>query len=320
MALWSRIRIRLEDAARALQEHCDPDSLAKCLGEYRASLEQNELELALDALEEGLQEGCPGRDVPSACWSLLADCAELMKLADRAERLRDPARAVAAPQREGSRLYRNKLRLIEAALAELAAPQLAITRQFLAVHELAESPVALSEIRDQRGSVWIRIAGHPYWWVVQGRQEGEGWQIDWGYCSPRTRVYLAIYSQTLDPDRISGHLGLQPTEIRFRGTAISPRTPQRSHGEHRWYLASPSAQPLDWQSKLTALLEALQPVRNQLRELPADCSRQLRIVLEEYSEYPSGIQLSRSRLAELANLGLDLDVDRYCSGPPLPDE
>ncbi len=86
---WKVSRGFLEAAERVLASLCDA-RISHCLAEYRGYLEHNELELALDQLEEAaiaLDESAASR-CPPEFWEQMERAAESMKLEARAQQFR----------------------------------------------------------------------------------------------------------------------------------------------------------------------------------------------------------------------------------------
>ena len=77
---WAATRQRLDEAFRLLRSIRSDSEAERCFAWYRDELEQNELELALDALEH-LAESF---SMPANIWEAFALAAESMDLSDRA--------------------------------------------------------------------------------------------------------------------------------------------------------------------------------------------------------------------------------------------
>lgn len=81
---WKVTTQRLEEAYELLRALRSDAEATHRFVEYREMLEHNELELALEELEQLTETFTP----PPAVWEQLAVAAESMDLADRAEALR----------------------------------------------------------------------------------------------------------------------------------------------------------------------------------------------------------------------------------------
>lgn len=77
---WAITRKRLDEAFRQLRSLRSDSEAEQCYAMYREELGYNELELALDALEN-LAETSP---LPASAWEALAVAADSMDLSERA--------------------------------------------------------------------------------------------------------------------------------------------------------------------------------------------------------------------------------------------
>lgn len=77
---WAVTRKRLDDAFQLLQSIRSDSEARRCFDWYRDELEHNELELALDALEQLAESST----LPANVWEAFAVAAESMDLAERA--------------------------------------------------------------------------------------------------------------------------------------------------------------------------------------------------------------------------------------------
>lgn len=79
-ARWAVTRVRLDEALQLMQQIRGDAEAKLSYAQYQDALEQNELELALDALEH-LSESS---SLPAPIWERLAVAAESMDLLERA--------------------------------------------------------------------------------------------------------------------------------------------------------------------------------------------------------------------------------------------
>src|SRR5262245_22416820 len=108
----------------------------------------------------------------------------------------------------------------EVARAEVAAPALAVTRQFFAVHDFVRDDagrprIARIDSETQPGAfhVYFSILNQDYFYVVVVRADERGAPaLAGGYWQPRTRVYLGVYCPDLVPAEITRRLGVPPTD------------------------------------------------------------------------------------------------------------
>lgn len=208
-----------------------------------------------------------------------------------------------------------------AALAEVNSPRLAITEQFFAVHRLAEKNPVADIWRDGRHwYVSLRLHGEPYFWVAVVEQDTEGLRATWGYSIALANVYLAAYSETLTADQITAALSLEPYETRRKGDLkLGGRSPLR-FDEHRWYYRPDCPEALGFERKLARLLEDLLSRSERYRALKDELRAVVSVSLHDYAGGPSGWHLDSETITRLNDLGLQLGVDLWVSGPEMPDE
>lgn len=211
---------------------------------------------------------------------------------------------------------------IAAVAMAVDAQALAITAQFFAVHRLAEhDPVACVRHENAGWSIYLRLEEEPYFWVSHVQLRSERLEATGGFPSAFADVYLAIGSDSMDPEQISAHLDLKPSEVNRKGELIEwgGIKTTKTFEQHRWYYRPSCPEPLDFETKLSSLLDDLSPRADRYRALEDRCEGVVRVAYLEYAGDPSGWALDRRVVRELAALGLWLDVDLYVSGPDLPE-
>ena len=88
LALGWRVTCKwLRRAEAMIRQECDEEVISKWLHEFEEFIEHNELECALNMLEEACERFTPSSDV----WSLMAEAASSMKLEEQAQMLRERA-------------------------------------------------------------------------------------------------------------------------------------------------------------------------------------------------------------------------------------
>lgn len=203
------------------------------------------------------------------------------------------------------------------AIAEIESPTLAITKQFFAVHQLADEPVSYVWFEHGRGLVYLRLKGERYYWVVEIEVENETLKPVWGSPSTHAHVYAVIYSEHATAAEITGALSLQPTETKEKGAPLPGG--RRTYNEHRWYYWPNIPDCLEFEMKLSHLLADLMARVKQVHALPANCHMHINVAYYEDQDWPGGWHLDSATLRQLAELGCELDIDLYTDGPSLPD-
>lgn len=84
---WRKTCKWLREAEAMIRQECDEKTIAHWLGEFENFIEHNELECALNMLEEACDHFTPS----PAVWSLMGEAASSMKLSESAESFRKKA-------------------------------------------------------------------------------------------------------------------------------------------------------------------------------------------------------------------------------------
>ena len=173
------------------------------------------------------------------------------------------------------------------ALAEAKSPTLAITKQFFAVHRLAEEPVACVWQEHDCHWVYLRLYQERYYWIVRIELQNGHFGPTWGFHSPHATVYAAIFSQCVPAAEISAALSLPATEEKEKG-AVMPGG-RRTYDEHRWYYHPSVPDCLDFETKRKHLLSELPA--DKVQSLPEDCKVSINVAYYEYQDSPGGWHL-----------------------------
>lgn len=201
------------------------------------------------------------------------------------------------------------------AIAEVHGPTWGVTEQFFAVHQLADEPLACIRAGHDCQNVYLRVRGERYYWVVLVDCETQAPKIAGGFVSAHVNICAGVHSPNVTAAEISKALSLQPTKTQAKGDPIANGL--RKCPEHRWYYKPNVPDCLDFEAKLKHLLCNLPTAK--IRELPSTCEFFISIAYYEYQGWPGGWHLDSDMLQRLADLGGELDIDLYTSGPALPD-
>ena len=214
--------------------------------------------------------------------------------------------------------------IAEAALSEIAAPQLATTEQILAVHALAAThgvvqPISIEPRADEQAyRVSFAIADQPYFFVVLVVANASLPQAKASFIEASVHVYLAIYSKTLDPDTITQRIGITPSRTSTKGDPVRPRA-SRLYLEHRWYLTLHPDPPRALEIKLRQLLGRIVDATEAIVALAPEADVVVHIVYKGYQSWMGGVHLDPATLHQVAALGAAIDLDLYAYGPELLD-
>lgn len=129
--------------------------------------------------------------------------------------------------------------------------------------------------------------------------------------SLEVRCSLNVYSDTVDPQEVTGHVGIDPTEERIKGRPRrgNPCLPVVNH-QWIWQPDESVASRLD--DQLDAIWEALGPRASAFRDLQGRAFVQLSIwMVHKGSELSLGWVLARRHVTRVAEFGAAIDVDEY---------
>ena len=142
---------------------------------------------------------------------------------------------------------------------------------------------------------------------------------DGSYVEPHktASARLVILSGELDPDEISGLVGLSPDRSAMRGDQM--RGPRR-YPYHSWQLESGLSETANPEDHLDALLERLAPAASAIGTLvvhPQIHSVRVWLGLHIDNANP-GLSLSDSHIRRLALIGTGVEIDVYVDGEVEP--
>jgi Domain of unknown function (DUF4279) len=214
--------------------------------------------------------------------------------------------------------------ILQAAIAEISSARLGTTEQVLAVHTLARTDSQLRptyiELPDgeSRAAVYFQIVDQPYFFVVVVQANNTQLEAIASYIEASVEVYLAIYSETLDPQIITRRIGIVPSSTKTKGARLRPHDP-RTYPEHRWYFVAQPDHPSDPETKVQRLLEHIVPATDKIAALATESQIVLHIVYRGYQGWMGGLHLDTITTQQIAALGAAIDVDLYATGPDLRD-
>jgi hypothetical protein len=207
------------------------------------------------------------------------------------------------------------------ASAELREPKLSLTRQYLAVHRVAEDesgPLSAGVVVTDHGlDVYFQLVDEHYFLVLCVIADETGPSVRFCRAEAKSRVYLAITSDTVSPEDVTAMLELTPTESWHRGDpGRHDRGPERKF--HAWYFDPLGDGPGECDQKMKALLEILAGASTRISELAVRCKVCISVVYHGYQCQMWGLHWSTETVRRIAALGVEIDIDLYASGPDLP--
>lgn len=306
---WNNLSYHLTQASGLIADgQHESREMQSVINDAAHFVEHHEFELAFDLLVDFAGQQSMTGDV----WLSLGLAAKCMTFATKSKELlqRFDAGSVSDSDRDD---------LTKVTLQEISSPSLGVTEQFFSIHQLASDPIVHLSGDAERVSIWTRIRDEPFYWVQQfQRHKNSDWKPLWGYCSHHANVYLAVEHPDKHPDEITQLLGIEPDRTCEKGAPITPRDGSRVFNSHRWYLQSPAAPATDFQSQLTALLNAIKPFAAELKAMKLGGSCGIAAALYDSVEYAYGFHLNDAMIESLCAAGLSVDFDVYHSGPSLP--
>ncbi|WP_110987954.1 DUF4279 domain-containing protein [Acaryochloris thomasi] len=163
--------------------------------------------------------------------------------------------------------------------------------------------------------VYLKLRDERYYWVVMVCCDAEVPEIAGGFVSPHVKICAGVYSTDVTTAEISAALSLQPTKTQAKGDPIANGL--RRCPKHRWEYKPDVPDCLDFETKLRHLFGDLRT--EDVRALPPTCEFFISVAYYEYQGSSGGWHLDSDVLKHLAELGGELDIDLYTSGPELPD-
>ncbi|MFJ8162527.1 DUF4279 domain-containing protein [Streptomyces sp. NPDC096136] len=130
------------------------------------------------------------------------------------------------------------------------------------------------------------------------------------------RIYLRVVSETLQPEAVSRHLGVEPDESTSIGSRRRPQSPPRSHST--WIRRAGRARPEDLEPVILAwgqdFAESLG--RLAVSDDAAVCLQIVQEIRDPDDPQQMGIFLSPALLSWLAVSHASLDIDQYVYTDP----
>jgi len=215
--------------------------------------------------------------------------------------------------------------VIQVARDEVLSPKTdTYLENLLQVHKVVLNngvPVVARAIADEQANifrVFFPIEGQSYFLVVfvePNAVELVAYAADmWA----AVYVYLNILSDTLPAEKITERLRLAPTSSHREGE-LRPRSQKSIYPRHVWSLQILQNVPAEVEEKLNALLEILEPAREHIAQLAAECECWIQINYWGYQESMGVWHLPAATLRRISALGIDFGVDLYATGPKLSD-
>ncbi len=146
---------------------------------------------------------------------------------------------------------------------------------------------------------------------VHWKAVAEGWREDGCAVLPGSRVSLVLSLGDIQPAAVSKLLRMEPTRAFAKGDVLHGSSRVRDHGLWIREVDLPGWHwPEENLAELVAMLR-VEPRWQDVLELPGMQRAQVAIAYYGAVESMAGMHLDRELVAELGELGLELDVDLY---------
>lgn len=226
---------------------------------------------------------------------------------------------------------------VELARQEVEAPELGVTQQVLAVHDVRRdangrpAPLRVDDTTEKDAHfVYFGLqergpAAHaePYHLVVAiRRSDDQAPHVSWSYVELATRVYLLIASDELHPDAITARVGIRPTKTMVKGSLAGYGRAARPLEKHYWQWDALLGTPAGMEERIAALIDRIHPAVAEFSALRGSCEARLVVVLEGWAGNPQFAQpgLDAAAIGVLAAIGASVDFDIYAFGPNMAED
>lgn len=206
---------------------------------------------------------------------------------------------------------------------EIVRPNLAQTRQFLAVMDvetLDESPCIAridEDFAPDTAAVYFPIRGERFFLVVNVDTRLEG-QAEFTWVEAGHRLYLSVTSERLTFAELAALTAMKPLSGWSAGDRLDNRKHPAAFSLLKYEPIACEAYGLE--EKLDSLLTDLEKDRSGVTRLAHEAEACIAVCRHHYIDGNMGVHLERRTIDRLASLGLSLDIDTYTSGTPLRED
>ena len=209
--------------------------------------------------------------------------------------------------------------IVDAALNELRSPVLAVTNQYLAIHDVKRhngAPI-IERVDRERGDglaiVYLPVEDEQFYLAVYVREDDAG--VNSVETEPRHRVYFRATSDTLDLDRLRKMTTIEPTKQWKKGEPIGQRPITYKFSG---FDIEPNPEPDEFEDKMRKLLDVLERDASGVRALVSSANGYVQVGTQFHdgNGMLGGFHLDTDVVERMARLGLEIDFDLYCGGNP----
>ena len=216
-------------------------------------------------------------------------------------------------------MEKRHLAIMQLAIAEIKKPTFGTIERVLNVHEVAnldDSKNVYIDDSETPGNykVYFKLRKEPYCLVVMIDVKDDQILVSGSYIEGYARVYVCVYSDDLSPDEISRRVGLRPTKIIVKDTAIAEKVSKKA-AENQWFYEPQRDLPYSVERKLDYLLAQLMPFSKNIAALPPGTSPCIHICYKGYKDWMGGWHFDVNRIQQISEINAEVDFDLYASGP-----
>ncbi len=213
--------------------------------------------------------------------------------------------------------------IIQKAIEEIETKSLAVTEQFLEIHEVVYDngkPKIARIDKDKRDGIFVvyfPVKNEKFYFAVYVDTSPEI-SIRWTGTEPYNSVYFRAFSDTLSFGELSQLTTLKHTGGRSKG---DPKRPIGGTGilwKESTIFYEPDSEPDEFEDKLRKLLDFLEQDREGIAKLVDQANGYIQVAIEFHNGNTmlGGPNIDKGSLKRIANLNLEIDFDLYVSGKP----
>lgn len=213
--------------------------------------------------------------------------------------------------------------IIKRATEELRAPSLAITEEYLAIHDVVRidgKPKVERLDRDSKTTnaiIYFAVNDEKFHFAIQ-LSTRPAIEIIGVHMEPDHQVYFRATSETLNVGQLSVLTTLRPTTGWNKG---EPRKPGGLLHKFSMIEFHPDPEPDAFEDKLRKLLDFLETDPAGVKELVEQATGHIQVVSHFHNANGmiGGPRLHEATVKRMGDLNLDIDFDLYVGGKPFRD-
>jgi len=213
--------------------------------------------------------------------------------------------------------------IIQKAVEEIESKSLAVTEQFLEIHEVVYDngmPKIARIDKDKEDGVavvYFPVKDEKFYFSVYINTRPDI-SIRWTGTEPHNSISFRAYSDTLSLEELAQLSTLKHTGGRNKG---DPKRTQDRTGilwKESTIFYEPNSEPDEFEDKLRKLLDFLERDKEGIAKLIDQANGCIQVAIEFHNGNTmlGGPHIDKNSLKRMANLNLEIDFDLYVSGRP----